>query len=200
MYALTLVLLFIIRLRFPSNKSIATIIKSRYDSRVLQIVRNFERADLKYKKCELDIEFLNNCVKHELYPTFIRFKVSNVQLRGSKVHNECQMRLLKQEVQNKKNKLSLLKKKLNHLKSEVRNTLSWIDFVHVSHLFLKHNDKVLTKTRLTQEKKLINLGLRTASETNDPEKVIFNFSSVVLTPSQKSLLAKGLNLSIPPKK
>ena len=72
--------------------------------------------------------------------------------------------------------------------------------MHISHLFLKHNDKVLTKTRLIQEKKLIGLGMKTASETNEPEKVIFNFSSVVLTPSQKSLLAKGLNLSIPPKK
>jgi hypothetical protein len=47
---------------------------------------------------------------------------------------------------------------------------------------------------------LFNLGLRTASDTNDPEKVIFNFSTYQLNQSQKSLLTKGLNLSIPPKK
>jgi len=52
---------------------------------------------------------------------------------------------------------------------------------------------------MTQEKKLLNLGLRTAVETNDPEKVIFNFSSRILTSAEKSLLSKGLNLAIPPK-
>ena len=60
---------------------------------------------------------------------------------------------------------------------------------------------MLAKVRLTQEKKLFNLGMRTAAETNDPEKkVIFNFSDRTLSPAEKSLLAKGLNLSIPPKK
>ena len=33
-----------------------------------------------------------------------------------------------------------------------------------------------------------------------PEKVIFNYSSRILSPAEKSLLAKGLNFSLPPKK
>ena len=200
MYTLTLVLLFIIRLRFPANRSIANIVTARYGRATLKLVRRFESTDLKYKKCELDIEFLNNCLKHELLPTFVRFKVANAQLRGSKVHKDCQLRLLRQEVQNKKSKLAFLKKRLLQLKTDVRNTVSWIDFAHISNFFLKHNDNVLTKTRLVQEKKLINLGMRTAHATNDPEKVIFNFSSRTLTSAEKTLLAKGLNLSIPPKK
>ena len=74
MYALTLVLLFIIRIRFPANLSIAQIITSRYGQATLQLVRKFESTDLKYKKCELDIDFLNTCLKRELLPTFVRFK------------------------------------------------------------------------------------------------------------------------------
>ena len=107
--------------------------------------------------------------------------------------------MLRQEVINKKGKLAVLRKRLDHLRTEVRNSISWIDFAHVSGFFLKHNDDVLTKTRLVHEKKLLHLGMRTAQETNDPEKVIFNFSSRVLTTAEKSLLAKGLNLSIPSK-
>ncbi len=34
----------------------------------------------------------------------------------------------------------------------------------------------------------------------DPDKVIFNFSTHILTPAQKKLLARGLNFSIPPKR
>ena len=36
--------------------------------------------------------------------------------------------------------------------------------------------------------------------SHDPEKVIFNYSSHVLTESEKSLLCKGLNFAIPPNK
>ena len=36
--------------------------------------------------------------------------------------------------------------------------------------------------------------------SQDPEKVVFNYSSHVLTESEKSLLCKGLNFVIPPGK
>jgi len=58
---------------------------------------------------------------------------------------------------------------------------------------------VLNNARLVQEKKLRNLGFQTAAETNDPTKVIFNYSKRHLTDPEKRLLAKGLNLAIPPK-
>ena len=90
-------------------------------------------------------------------------------------------------------------KKFSQLTQTLRNKLSMIDFAHISSKFLVKNNRTLTKTRLTQEKKLFNLGMRTAAETNDPEKVIFNFSSHTLTQVEKQLLVKGLNLSIPPK-
>ena len=93
MFALTLVFLFIIRLRFPASRSIADVISTRYGRGTLRLIRRYESTDLKYKKCELDIEFLNNCVKNELFPTFVRFKVANAQLRGSKVHKDWQLKL-----------------------------------------------------------------------------------------------------------
>ena len=96
--------------------------------------------------------------------------------------------------------LAVMSKKLSVLRVEVRNKISWIDFAHISNCFLKRNDSVLNKARLVQENKLLNLGMRAAHDGNDPEKVIFNYSSRVLTPNEKMLLAKGLNLSIPPKK
>ena len=49
-------------------------------------------------------------------------------------------------------------------------------------------------------KKLYNLGyFEREKETNDPDQVIRNFSSYELSDIEKSLLAKGLNFSIPPK-
>ena len=35
---------------------------------------------------------------------------------------------------------------------------------------------------------------------HDPDQVIYNFSSHILSDNEKSLLSKGLNFSLPPKK
>ena len=45
------------RLRFPSSKSIAKIIKDRYGASVLKLVWKFERTDLRCRKSELDLSF-----------------------------------------------------------------------------------------------------------------------------------------------
>ena len=200
LYVLSLVFLFIARLRFPPNKSIAEVITSRYGRPALQLIRKFENVDFKCRKLALDLEFLNNCLQHELSPVFVQFKVANQGLRQSKVYKDCQTRLVKQEIHEKKSKLRTMTKKYNILKDGIRQQISIFDFAHVSNCFLQRNDKILNKVRLTQEKKLYRLGLVSAHETNDPEKVIFNFSSRTLSPSEKKLLVKGLNLSIPPKK
>ena len=199
-FTISLVLLFIIRLRFPTNRSIAAIITDRYGKATLHLVRKFEKLDFKCRKLSLDLEFLDNCIKHDLIPTFVRFKVANHRLKTSKAYKECQVKLLRHEISDKKSMLHSHMKKLSHLKTEVRSRISFLDFTHISSCFLVRNDKILNKTRLVQEKKLQHLGLVSAHETNDPEKVIFNFSSRFLTTSEKKLLSKGLNLSIPPKK
>ena len=148
----------------------------------------------------MDIEFLNSCIKNDLIPKFVQFRVANKGLRTSSIYRECQRKFLYQEITDKKKHLKHLNKLYNQLSNQIRESVRFIDFAHISNRFLIRNDRMMDKIRLTQEKKLIKLGLRTANETNDPEKVIFNFSTRILNSSEKSLLAKGLNLSIPPKK
>ena len=78
----TLVFLFLARLRFPSSKSIAKIIKDRDGESVLKLVRKFERTDLRCRKAELDLSFLKYCFENSLTPKFSRFKVSNRSLKS----------------------------------------------------------------------------------------------------------------------
>ena len=54
----TLVCLFIIRLRFLPSKSIASILRERYGEAILKDVRRLEKVDLKKRKAQLDINFL----------------------------------------------------------------------------------------------------------------------------------------------
>ena len=71
---ISLVLLFMIRIRFPADKSMAlkTLVKE---------VRKFEKIDYKLRKCKLDIVFLETCLESNIIPKFLNFHVSNLQLK-----------------------------------------------------------------------------------------------------------------------
>ena len=65
---IALILKFILKLRFPTNKSIAQVITTRYGRPTLLLIRKFESLDLKQRKLALDMEFLESCKKHDLIP------------------------------------------------------------------------------------------------------------------------------------
>ena len=160
---LSLVFTFIIRIRFPSHKSIAKILTDRYGRQTLKMIRKLETIDFKKKKAALDLEFLDNCVKHNLTPTFVQFKVSNRSLRASRAYKHCQQKLLHQEIISKKAQIKSLNKQFNQWSSQIRQTVSFFDSVHTTHLFTMKNDRLMDRIRLTQGKKLVKLGLRTAT-------------------------------------
>ena len=74
-----------------------------------------------------------------------------------------------------------------------------VDYAHICSIFLLSNDKVLTKQKDIQDRKITGL-VKGKGKGIGPEKVIFNFSSEVLSDNDKSLLSKGLNFSLPNKK
>ena len=57
------VLLFVIKCRFPTNKSVADIIRERYNAETLIKIRRLEKLDFKVRESELDVEFLQICIK-----------------------------------------------------------------------------------------------------------------------------------------
>ena len=198
---LAYVLLFVVKLRFPANKSLADIIRGRYNDDVLTKIRRLERLDFKTRKCNLDVEFLQTCLENKLVPNFLKFKVTNSALKTSKAYRDCQIRLLKQEISNKKSLHRTKDAELRKLKHELVRCMSVVDFTHVISLFAKSNDATLVKCKEVQKKKLYNLGyFERDKETTDPDQVIHNFSSYELSEDEKRLLAKGLNFSIPPSK
>ena len=195
------VLLFVIKCRFPSNKSVADIIRERYDEGTLAKIRRLEKLDYKHRKCELDVEFLQICFENNLVPNFLKFKVTNSSLKDSKAYRDCQAKLLKQELSNKKSLRRTNFNELKRLKNELVRHLSLVDYTHIISLFTRSNDATLSKCQEVQKKKLYKMGyFERDKTTNDPDQVIHNFSSYNLSDNEKSLLAKGLNFSIPPNK
>ena len=89
------------------------------------------------------------------------------------------------------------------MKDSLKYDLNFIDFIHVTTVFLASNDRNISKIRKTQSKKLGNLCSNNSYfesvNSHDPDKVWFNFSSHQLTEHEKSLSMKGLNFAISPK-
>ena len=82
--------------------------------------------------------------------------------------------------------------------------LNFLNFNHVSNIIIRNNEKSILNCKYTHKKKLSDLipgyEVNLTRFSHDPSKVIFNFSSYVLTEDEKSLLCKGLRFSILPKK
>ena len=92
---IALVFIFIARLRFPSGLSIFEVLHNRYPTDLVKNVRKLEKIDYKYRKLQLDLDFLQTCQHSNVIPKFLRFKLANRNSRLSSAHNTCQKSLLK---------------------------------------------------------------------------------------------------------
>ena len=107
--AVSIILLFLVRLRFPRHLYTVKVFRKRYGDATVRKVREFDKLDFKYRKVLLDIDFLNTCLKNNIIPKFVQFRVSNKDLRNSTAYRQCQIKLLKQEISNKKRNLRTLR-------------------------------------------------------------------------------------------
>ena len=67
---LSLVFLFIVHLKFPSQKSVAEVIRKRYNDDIVKQICKFEKLDYKIRKNEADLEFLTSCQHNQLTANF----------------------------------------------------------------------------------------------------------------------------------
>ena len=197
MIVTTLGFFFLVRLRFPTSKSIPSIIKERYGRKILKLIRKFEKVDFKFKKATLDLDFLYYCRNNNLIPTFLKFNSVNKALANSDLYKLCQEKLLSAEIEEKKRGINEHKNHHDKLMTEIKQQVNPIDFTHISSIFSMCNDKNIRKCNKVQDRKIIKLGKNSLSR-NTPDKVIHNFSSINRSDSDKSLLSKGLNFALPP--
>ena len=196
LFICALMLTFIIRLRFPVGESIASIIRRRYGPSMLKTYRTAEWLGYRAKKIQLDLEFLYCCRQQNLTPKFLHFRSHNNQLRRSRLYRNCQRRFLNNEIRSKRRLHKQTLDKFNASISHLKNSLKYsIDFNHLSNLIESSNEKSLVRIRFVHQRKLRTLGY-IEQDALPHDKVIFNFSTRVLTTIEKTVLSKGLKFAI----
>ena len=194
-----LIFLFIIRIRFPI---IADIIRNRYREAFLKKIPRFEKCNFKLQKCHLDLRFFLDCKKNGVIPKFLCFKLANRHLNNSHVYRKCQLTLLEEELKSKRKRINTLENDTQRVKEELRRTFSVLDCSYICSLFLVANDKSILHHDNIHKRKLQNLlkisSNNIFSDSHNPDRVIFNFSSYKLTDHENNVLCKSLNFSVKP--
>ena len=118
------------------------------------------------------------------------------------MYKKCQIRLLEEEIKSKQKRINTLEKDTQRVKEELERRLWVVDFSHICSLFLVANNKSILHHYNIQKQKLQKLFKISSnsifSDSHNPDRVIFNFSSYELSDDKKNVLCKGFNFLVKP--
>ena len=141
------------------------------------------------RKAELDLEFLLRCRDSNVLLNFLYFRVSSQYLKAFLTYRQCQLKLLQEEIRHKKSDIRVLKKEFNSSHSSLQHEISFIDFAHVSSLFLRSNNRILASKSAIQQKKLSNL-VKSSTLCMIPVRSFLIFQSMNYLTVKKDFLRK----------
>lgn len=136
--------------------------------------KNNEKLD--YKVCKNQPNFLKTLSKNGLTPKVLNFKLTNSNLFYSNTCKKCQFSLLKEEIKSRVSVSIRQRKEFKNVKASIKSKVSTFNFAHTLCLFVVENDSKPCKFREVHSKKLHNLGLESAYDCYNPDKVVFNYS------------------------
>ena len=125
-----LVLLFVIKLKFPLHRNWTDIIRNKYGEEGIKLVRRTEKLSCKVEKCKLDIKFLETAKAYKVIPNFIKFKLFTKRLYNSNLVKGFHLKLLNSEILFKSRNLKNLSAQLTHNLSEINNSFSFLVFLY----------------------------------------------------------------------
>ena len=154
---------------------------------ICKAVKSFTNLLLDFR---FNIDFITNKI---LSPIKIIGRRCSIPLwQSSDAYKISQRVFIQQEVTFKILEIEKVREQLNKMKDELRTVVSFFDWSHIANKFAESNIKTIKRVK---DRRTVGTTL-----THDPKEVIYNFSSYVLSETEKALLCKGLNFAIPPKK
>ena len=158
--------------------------------------RQLERLDQKRRKLELDVDFLQTCKQHQTIPKFLLFKVFNYNVPFTLFYKSFLFRLLDFEIKQKRKALKRTEIKLDSVRTDFSNTVSFFDFTILNHRLLASNENKSRRDKITHQKKLLDLGISPFANV-DLNKVVINLSKRKLSPDELTILSHGLSFALP---
>ena len=200
MFVASLILLFILKLRFPRNKSIFTVVFERYGQGGLSLLKRSINLDFKIKKINCDLHFLTTCDTNKLVPNFLRFRLYSNSAENSRQYFRFLGDLLALEISNKRVSLRTAENELRGCLESSKSLFSHLDYNHIMTYIGRINDSKVENVKVKHQRKLRRLGLSFTYDALSREKTIFNLSDRVLSTLETEALSLGLDFCFPPRK
>ena len=182
---------------WTASKNPIDYLNKKYGPNLVQVVRKYKNTLLKSTKCELDRIFLENCKVNDVTPKFLRFKLYRKSLSSSSFYKSWQKKLLVYEIKSKEKNIFQLSSQVKDHESAIKSCVSIFDWFLIEKYVACENRNFRDSTEKTHDKKLLTLGINRRISPVDPNDVIFNFSSIVIPPRIRYLLAYGPDFGLP---
>ena len=196
-FTAALVILFLLKLRFPRNTPVSDILLVRYGYPALQGFRKVEHISKNLEKKKLDLNFLKCCKTYEVFPKFLKFKLYKKSLHNSLLYKSWQKKLLNLEISTKEKEIRETQLKLSQSRDHLKSLVSRLDYLCLLKFIERKTTQLKVKVSAVHDRKLHNIGGRLSLNSCDPDKVIFNYSSTTLSNREKFLLSFGLDFCLP---
>ena len=193
----TLVLLFLLKIRFPHNQPFSDILRRRYGVPVLHSFRNLEKSLRRRDKLQCDIEYLQACLHYKVIPKFLRIKLYKRSLENTAQCRSYQTKLLQSELRYKERQLKIFDDRVDQNRTTLSAQISCLDSSCVNLWLRRKQENVRRKIRTTHSSKLHRLGISPIAVNLEPEKVLFNYSNYTLSNTEKEALLLGLDFNLP---
>ena len=191
-----LTILFIVKLKLTRSENVTTYLRRLYDGSTLRTYRRLESSTKKWKKAQLDYDFLLYCKMSNIVPNFIKFKLYRSSLYSSEFYKSCTQSLLDIEIDFKTKATKRLKLSVSTLSTSFYQSLSLIDGLYFRTLLKRTISSFVSDTTKVHERKLLKLGIQ-QPKFMSPDDVIFNYSNYALSIKEKFLLSLGLDFCMP---
>ena len=180
-----------------SQNNLPAFIHNKYGSNIKKIFWNYGNSLQKLRKAELDIDFLNKCKTYNVIPKFLKFKLYRKDLMKSHHYQSYQNKLLNNEIECRKRTVRRLTDVVSRYLQELHSSITTFHYVLCQRFFRLKNKQFSVKYKDIHTKKLKDLGIYNNLDPCNPDNVIFNFSSINLSPRLRTLLAFGLDFNLP---
>ena len=190
------VILFLLRIRLSRSKNAADYLRHKYGGPTLNLYRRLESSSKKWKKAELDHEFLMYCKMNNIVPNFIKFRLYRASLYNSEFYRSSCLSLLDIELNFKTKAHKRIGFSMSTLSGSLYPNLSCLDRLFIKSVIKENVSKYETSVRSIHDRKLLKLGIQ-QPKFMCPKDVIFNYSSYMLSKREEFLLSLGIDFCLP---
>ena len=197
LWSTVLALLFVIRLSKANGTNMLSHVRATYGEGALKCVRKYSSLAKKLEKTKLDVIFLEKCKVYNVFPKFLQFKLYKKCLNSTQFYKSWQAKLLIYELNSKRRNVRSISNLLEQCVLDIKAIVPQLCAFRIFSVIQSDVAKFKISTTAIHTRKLNSLGVKNNIEPCDPDKVIFNFSSLVLDQRIKFLLGFGLDFCLP---